>query len=179
MLYKITKENNKIIVKNGNECHIVMLKHYDNDFLYTSFKKYPMKNFISAFDLFNYKIIKKDNVCAADLFLKENKEKQLFANIQSEIEKKRMQYVLKTKRNHQIKFRTEVLVQIEKNKKIFIHDSVAKVDDKFVYFDTWKCHRSNIYCIVLPNGKRKFRFKFNKHEQCNYNVDNVPLIHLS
>ena len=70
MLYKITKENNRIIVKNGNECHIVMLKHYDNDFLYTSFKKYPMKNFISAFDLFNYKIIEKDIVYVADLFLK-------------------------------------------------------------------------------------------------------------
>lgn len=175
MLYKITKENNRIVVKNGNEYHVVMLRHYDNDFLYTSFKKYPIQNFISAFDLFNCKIIDKDVVCASELFFEED-ENQMLDFMQDELAKMHMQYMLKTKRDHQVKFRTEVLVKIGK---YLIHDSVAKVDKEFVYFDTWKCKRSDVYCIVLPNGKRKFRFKFNKHERCNYNVDNVPLIHLS
>lgn len=172
-MYKITKENSHILVKNGNELHIVKLKQFSDEYVCTSFKKYPIKNLVGGFDMNSFTI--HDSFEIDSFFFKDemNDENQIFDFIQNTIDQTRMQYVLKTKRDHQVKFRTEVLVKIGK---YLIHDCVAKVDKKFVYFDKWKCKRSNIYCIILPNGKRKFRFKFNKHEKCKYNVDNVPLI---
>lgn len=171
-MYKITKENNQVLVKNGNELHIVKLKQIDDNFICTSFKKYPIENFIGGFDLISFSVYTSFDIDHS-FFNNENDKNQIFDFIQDTIENTRMQYVLRTKRDHQVKFRTEVLVKIGK---YLIHDCVAKVDQEFVYFDRWKCKRSDIYCIVLPNGKRKFRFKFNKHEKCKYNVNNVPLI---
>ena len=172
-MYKITKENNHVLVKNGNELHAVKLKQIDDNFICTSFKKYPIKNLIAGFDLISFSAYTSFDIDS--FFFKDemNDENQLFDFIQDTIDHTRMQYVLKTKRDHQVKFRTEVLVKIGK---YLIHDCVAKVDQEFVYFDRWKCKRSDIYCIVLPNGKRKFRFKFNRHEKCKYDVDDVPLI---
>lgn len=171
-MYKITKENNHVLVKNGNELHVVKLKQIDDNFICTSFKKYPIENFIGGFDLISFSAYTSFDIDHS-FFNDENDKNQIFDFIQDTIENTRMQYVLRTKRDHQVKFRTEVLVKIGK---YLIHDCVAKVDQEFVYFDRWKCKRSDIYCIVLPNGKRKFRFKFNKHEKCKYNVNNVPFI---
>lgn len=172
-MYKITKENSHILVKNGNELHIVKLKQFSDEYVCTSFKKYPVKNLVGGFDMNSFTI--HDSFEIDSFFFKDetNDENQIFDFIQNTINQTRMQYVLKTKRDHQVKFRTEVLVKIGK---YLIHDCVAKVDKEFVYFDNWKCKRSNIYCIILPNGKRKFRFKFNKHEKCKYDVSNVLLI---
>ncbi len=169
-MYIVSAKNNRVLVKNGNEYHIVMVKSYDDNFIYTSFKKYPIKNVCAGVELSTHSIVKYLNF-KFDPSLKVEDSFNDF--IKLNIEKMNLEYVLKTKRDHQIKFRTEVFVKINNN---LIHDSVAKVDKEFVYFDTWKCKRSDIYCIVLPNGKHKFRFKFNTHVKCNYYVGNVPLI---
>lgn len=169
-MYIVSAKNNRVLVKNGNEYHIVMINSYDDKFIYTSFKKYPIKNVCAGVALSEYSIVKYLNF-KFDPSLKVEDSFDDF--IKFNLEKINLEYILKTKRDHQIKFRTEVFVKINNN---LIYDSVAKVDKKFVYFDTWKCKRSDIYCIVLPNGKRKFRFKFNIHVKCNYNVNDVPLI---
>ena len=169
-MYIVSAKNNRVLVKNGNEYHIVMVNSYDNKFIYTSFKKYPIKNVCAGVAFSEYSIVKYLNF-KFDPSLKVEDSFDDF--IKFNLEKINLEYVLKTKRDHQIKFRTEVFVKINNN---LIYDSVAKVDKEFVYFDTWKCKRSDIYCIVLPNGKRKFRFKFNTHVKCNYNVNDVPLI---
>lgn len=169
-MYIISAKNNRVLVKNGNEYHIVMVKSYDDNFIYTSFKKYPIKNVCAGVELSEYSI----NIDLNFKFDSSLRAKDSFNDfITCNFEKMQLEHVLKTKRDHQIKFRTEVFVKIDNH---LIHDSVAKVDKEFVYFDTWKCKRSDIYCIVLPNGKRKFRFKFNTHVKCNYNVNDVPLI---
>lgn len=149
--------HNRVAFKNGNEIIITHVNSYDDNFVYTSYKAFPLNTVIGKFTFENginyqdksFSMIKNDLENMFDIKLNQDNDKH----------------------KHQIKFRSIVMVKYQN---VFIIDCVAKVDDSFVYFDDWKTLKRNVKCII-SNKKRYYRFKFNKHISCNYNVNDVPL----